>query len=379
MASARPFRLDVAEKDIAELHRRLDAVRWPERETVEDWSQGAPLAFMADLVHYWRHGYDWRRCEEALNGAGQCLIQIDGLDIHALHVRSPEAHALPLILTHGWPGGVVEFLKVIGPLTDPVRHGGAAADAFHVVIPSLPGFGFSQSPAQVGWGVERIAVAWDALMNGLGYTSYVAQGGDWGAIVTTAIGQLQRSSCRGIHLNMPLAFPSEDERRAATPAEQTALAAFARYRSEGFGYAILQSTRPQTLGYALSDSPVGQAAWIAEKFQAWSDCAGDLWSALSRDEVLDAVMLYWLGNKGAASARLYWESLAGSSQPRVTAAWTGCSLFAREIYKPTRRWVERQFPNLSYWNEIDRGGHFAALEQPDLFVNEMRKCFAHVR
>lgn len=379
MSNVRPFRLDIAEESVAELYRRLDAVRWPERETVEDWSQGAPLAFMADLVRYWRHDYDWRRCEKALNGAGQCLVHVDGLDIHALHVRSPEANALPLVLTHGWPGGVVEFLKAIGPLTDPRGYGAAAADAFHVVIPSLPGFGFSQSPAQVGWGVERIATAWDKLMNALGYTSYVAQGGDWGSIVTTAIGQLERSSCRGIHLNMPLAFPNEDDLKAATPAERAALAELARYQREGFGYAMLQSTRPQTLGYALADSPVGQAAWIAEKFQAWSDCSGDLWSTISRDDVLDTVMLYWLGNKGATSARLYWESLAGWSQPRVTTAWAGCSLFAKEIYKPARRWVERQFPNLSYWNEVERGGHFAALEQPDLFVAEVRSCFARLR
>ncbi len=379
MSMVRSFRLDIAQAEIDALHRRLDAVRWPERETVEDWSQGAPLAFMTDLVRYWRHEYDWRRCEAALNGGGQCLIHVDGLDIHALHIRSPEPRAMPLILTHGWPGGVVEFLKVIGPLTDPQAYGGAGADAFHVVIPSLPGFGFSQSPIRPGWGVERIAAAWDKLMKGLGYKSYVAQGGDWGSIVTTAIGQLQSSSCLGIHLNMPLAFPNEAELKVAAPAERAALAELARYQREGFGYAVLQSTRPQTLGYALADSPVGQAAWIAEKFQAWSDCSGELWSTISRDEVLDVVMLYWLGNKGATSARLYWESLAGWSQPRVTTAWAGCSLFAKEIYKPARSWVERQFPKLSYWNELERGGHFAALEQPNLFVAEVRNCFSSLR
>lgn len=379
MNLARPFRLQIPDETIRDLHRRLDGVRWPERETTRDWSQGTPLEFMADLVRYWRHDYDWRRCEAALSAAGQSLINIEGLEIHFLHAPSPQADATPLILTHGWPGGVTEFLKVIGPLTDPARYGGDAADAFHVVIPSLPGFGFSASPLQAGWGVERIAKTWDALMTALGYSSYVAQGGDWGSIVTMAIGQLDRSSCRGIHLNMPVAFPTEVDLETATPAEQAAMAGLARHQRDGFGYAILQATRPQTIGYALADSPVGQAAWVAEKFQAWSDCSGDLWSAISRDELLDTVMLYWLGNNGATSARLYWESLSDWSRPGVTNAWTGCSLFAKEIFKPARRWVERQFPNLSYWHEVERGGHFAALEQPDLFVTELRNCFALLR
>lgn len=379
VSAVRPFPIAIPEDTIADLHRRLNQVRWPDRETVDDWSQGAPLAFMTDLCRYWRHDYDWRRCEAALNGAGQSLAHLDGLDIHFLHVRSPVSGAMPMILTHGWPGGVTEFLKVIGPLTDPERHGGKLSDAFHLVIPSLPGFGFSESPSGAGWGVERIARAWDRLMQKLGYSHYVAQGGDWGAIVTTAIGQLPTSGCRGIHLNMPVAFPDETDLRSATPADQGAMARLARHQREEFGYAMLQSTKPQTLGYALADSPVGQAAWIAEKFQTWSDCSGDLWSVISREEFLDTVMLYWLGNNGASSARLYWESLAGWSQPRSTQAWTGCSLFAKEIFKPSRRWVERLFPNLAYWNEVERGGHFAALEQPELFVAELRNCFALLR
>lgn len=379
MAAIRPYHLAIGDEVIADLHARLDRVRWPERETAEDWAQGVPLQLMADVCRYWRHDYDWRRCEAALNAAGQSMATIDGLDIHFLHIRSPVADALPMILTHGWPGGVTEFLKVIGPLTDPQRHGGTADQAFHLLIPSLPGFGFSASPSESGWGVERIARGWDQLMGLLGYSAYVAQGGDWGAIVTTAIGQLETSRCRGIHLNMPVAFPEDCDLPDLSSEEQAMMAELARHRQLEFGYAALQSTKPQTLGYALADSPIGQAAWIAEKFRAWSDCSGDLWSAVSRDELLDTVMLYWLGNKGAASARIYWESLAGWAQPRGATIWTGCSLFAQEIYRPARRWVERQFPNLAYWNEVPRGGHFAALEQPNLFVAEIRNCFAPLR
>jgi pimeloyl-ACP methyl ester carboxylesterase len=373
------FRLDVSDDEIADLHRRLDFVRWPEREIVADWSQGVPLEFMRDLTQYWRTAYDWRRCEAALNAAGQSKINIDGLSIHFLHVRSRCANAMPLILTHGWPGGVTEFLKVIGPLTDPERHGGSARDAFDVIIPSLPGFGFSGIPSQIGWGVERVAKAWDALMRALGYEEYVAQGGDWGAYVTTAITRLPNSLCQGIHLNMPVALPTKHELETASDSERDAIADLERYRRTEFGYALLQSTRPQTLGFAIADSPVGQAAWIAEKFHAWSDCSGDLWSVVSRDELLDVVMLYWLGNRGASSARLYWESFERLSQPRGTLAWTGCSLFAKELFRPARRWVEREFPNLSYWNEVACGGHFAALEQPELFVTELRRCFSLLR
>jgi len=373
------FRLDVSDDEIADLHRRLDFVRWPEREIVADWSQGVPLEFMRDLTQYWRTAYDWRRCEAALNAAGQSKINIDGLSIHFLHVRSRCANAMPLILTHGWPGGVTEFLKVIGPLTDPERHGGSARDAFDVIIPSLPGFGFSGIPSQIGWGVERVAKAWDALMRALGYEEYVAQGGDWGAYVTTAITRLPNSLCQGIHLNMPVALPTKHELETASDSERDAIADLERYRRTEFGYALLQSTRPQTLGFAIADSPVGQAAWIAEKFHAWSDCSGDLWSVVSRDELLDVVMIYWLGNRGASSARLYWESFERLSQPRGTLAWTGCSLFAKELFRPARRWVEREFPNLSYWNEVACGGHFAALEQPELFVTELRRCFSLLR
>ena len=280
MSNHNAFRLDVSDDEIADLHRRLDFVRWPEREIVADWSQGVPLEFMRDLTQYWRTAYDWRRCEAALNAAGQSKINIDGLSIHFLHVRSRCANAMPLILTHGWPGGVTEFLKVIGPLTDPERHGGSARDAFDVIIPSLPGFGFSGIPSQIGWGVERVAKAWDALMRALGYEEYVAQGGDWGAYVTTAITRLPNSLCQGIHLNMPVALPTKHELETASDSERDAIADLERYRRTEFGYALLQSTRPQTLGFAIADSPVGQAAWIAEKFHAWSDCSGDVPPAL---------------------------------------------------------------------------------------------------
>lgn len=379
MTIIRPYTLAIPQASIDALHKRLDQVRWPDGEVVNDWSQGTPLSFMRELCHYWRHDYDWRRCESRLNSLGQSMAQVDGLDIHFLHVRSSNPDALPMILSHGWPGSVIEFLKVIGPLTEPQRYGGNTGDAFHLVIPSLPGFGFSGHPKESGWGIERIANTWASLMAMLGYDEFVAQGGDWGAAVTTAIGQIDTPSCKGIHLNMPFAFPSESELSEATTEEKVAMARFTNYQQTGFAYALLQATSPQTLGYALADSPVGQAAWIVEKLQSWSDCNGNPWSIFSRDEVLDNVMLYWLGNSGVSSARLYWESLASWSGTHTTLAWTGCSIFPQELFKPSRRWVERQYPRLTYWNEVERGGHFAALEQPELFVSEMRRCFAALR
>ena len=372
--SVAQFRSDVPQATIDDLHRRLDLTRFPERETVADRSQGLPLALMADLKEYWRHHYDWRRCEDQLNALGQWKTAIDGLDVHFLHIRSPHEYALPLLLTHGWPGSIVEFLKVIGPLTRPQDYGGSADDAFHLVIPSLPGYGFSGKPQEPGWGVNRIAQAWLELMRRLGYSRFVAQGGDWGAAVTTAIGGLGAPECIGIHLNMPLAFPDAEDLASPGPEGERALARLAHYDQVEIGYAKLQGTRPQTLGYALADSPIGQAAWILEKFWAWSDSGEDLWTAFSRDEVLDNIMLYWLGNSAASSGRLYWESLGSAFQQHRTRVPTGCSIFPAEIFAPPRRWVEKQYPGLVYWSEPDRGGHFAAMEQPALFASEIRQC-----
>jgi epoxide hydrolase len=377
MSDIRPFRIDAAQADLEDLRRRLLATRWPERETVDDWSQGVPLAYLKEVVDYWARSYDWRARESRLNRFSQFKTHLGGLDIHFIHVRSRRADALPLLITHGWPGSVAEFQKVIEPLANPEAHGGSEADAFHVVCPSLPGYGFSDKPAERGFGVERIAELWDELMRRLGYERYGAQGGDWGAAVTTQIGMQNRGSCCAIHLNMPLAFPPAESAKNPTPAEAKAMALMQRYRDVESGYSILQSTRPQTVGYSLVDSPVGQAAWILEKFWSWTDCRGHPENVLTRDELLDNIMLYWLPGNGASSGRLYWESFRKSfapNQPRV-AIPTGCSLFAKELSQPPREWVEHRYANVNYWNELPRGGHFAAFEQPELFVVEVRRCF----
>ena len=373
-----PFRLGVEDGVLDDLRRRLRATRWPDAETVGDWSQGAPLARVRALCDYWLDVYDWRRCEAMLNGFGQHCTRIDGLDVHFLHIRSPVAGALPMLLTHGWPGSVLEFAKVIGPLTDPVRHGGQASDAFDLVIPSLPGYGFSGKPRAPGWNTERIARAWITLMQRLGYDRYVAQGGDWGASVTLHMGAIAPPALQVIHLNLLLAFPAASDPAGFTPAEREALAAMERHRKQGRGYSEQQSTRPQTLGYGLADSPSGQAAWIYEKYNAWSDCSGDPSAVFTLDEMLDNIMLYWLPNAAASSARLYWESLVSFSAGPVTTP-IGFSRFPKEIFPSSERWARAAYPSLVYWNELDRGGHFAAFEVPDLFVQEMRRCFAAYR
>jgi pimeloyl-ACP methyl ester carboxylesterase len=378
-----PFTLSIHQDQLDDLARRLDAVRWPERETVTDWSQGAPLAQVQALCDRWRNGYDWRRCEAQLNSLGQFRTRLggdglDGLGIHFLHVRSPHPDAMPLLITHGWPGSVIEFMKVIGPLTDPVAHGGDAADAFHVIAPSLPGFGFSDKPTGTGWNVERIADAWIALMSRLGYERWFAQGGDWGSAVTTAIGVAHPAACAAIHLNMPSAYPTAEDMNDLTPQEQDALAAMQHYRDSESGYSKQQQTRPQSVGYGLVDSPVGQAAWIYEKMWAWTDNQGMPEDVLTLDEMLDNIMLYWLPATGASSARLYWESF-GSFRSKQVDLPVGVSTYPREIFRPSRRWAARNMSNIIHWNELDRGGHFAAWEQPDLFVSEIRECFRKVR
>ena len=373
-----PFTLDVPEAQLDDLRRRLDATRWPERETVGDWTQGSPLSKVQALCDHWRHRYDWRRAEAKLNGLGQFKTEIDGLTIHFLHIRSPHPNALPLVLTHGWPGSVMEFMKVIGPLTDPTAHGGRAEDAFHVVAPSLPGYGFSDKPTDAGWGVPRIAQAWIALMARLGYSRWVAQGGDWGAAVTTAIGVARPAACAAIHVNMPLVFPAAEDLKDPTPAEQASLAAMQYYQDKDSGYSKQQTTRPQTLGYGLVDSPAGQAAWIYEKMWAWTDNDGAPESALTHDEMLDNIMLYWLPGTGASSARLYWESFGVFASTELSLP-VGVSIYPREIFRPSRRWAEKRMHDIIHWNELPKGGHFAAWEQPALFVKELRDCFAKVR
>ncbi|BBZ15444.1 epoxide hydrolase family protein [Mycobacterium branderi] len=373
-----PFRIRFSDADRADLRDRLRRTRWPEAETVDDWSQGIPLAVVQELCSYWADEYDWQATEDRLNDLGQFRTEIDGLGVHFLHVRSPHPDALPLIITHGWPGSVIEFLKVVGPLTDPPAHGGDAADAFHVVCPSLPGYGFSDKPSRTGWGVERIADAWAVLMARLGYHRYGAQGGDWGSAVTTCLGQRDPEHVAGIHLNLVLAGPDESMLSELTSEEQAMLATISHHQQWGAGYSTQQSTRPQTLGYGLVDSPAAQCAWIAEKFWAWVDCDGDLFSVLSRDELLDNVMFYWVPAAGASSARLYWESLRRVNEDPVTVP-VGCSQFPKEVYRASRRWAEKRFPDLRWWNELGKGGHFAAFEQPTLFIDEVRSFFRTVR
>ena len=374
-----PFVLDVPEAQLDDLRDRLARTRWPERETVADWSQGIPLAYVRELCSYWAGGYDWRRCERRLNDVGQWRTEIDGLGIHFLHARSPHRDALPLVITHGWPGSVVEFLDALGPLTDPPAHGGEAADAFHVVCPSLPGYGFSDKPARAGWGVARIAAAWAALMARLGYERYGAQGGDWGSLVTLHLAQIDAGHLAGIHVNMPIVSPADIAAVGEpTPTEQAALDAFAEHRASGTGYSKQQSTRPQTLGYGLVDSPAAQCAWIVEKFWAWTDHDGHPESAVGRDALLDNVMLYWLPGTGASSGRLYWESFNQRDYAPIDVP-AGCSVFPKEIFPISERWTRQRFRDLRHYRELDRGGHFAALEQPELFVDEVRAFFRHVR
>jgi pimeloyl-ACP methyl ester carboxylesterase len=376
-----PFRYRASAGALDDLKRRLAQTRWPDPETVADWTQGVPITKMKALVEYWRTGYDWRRCEARLNGFAQFRTEIDGLTIHFLHVRSQQANALPILITHGWPGSVIEFFKIIDPLTNPTAHGGRAEDAFHVVAPSLPGFAFSGKPVDRGWNAARIARAWSELMRRLGYPRYVAQGGDWGSIVTTTLAQQRPAGLVGIHLNMPFVFPDPIPTAGLSAAEQRAVEAFRRFQTDGFGYFLQQSTRPQTVGYALADSPVGQAAWIYEKFHAWTDNNGDPESALTRDEMLDVITIYWLTDTAASSARIYFEhaGIVGANNSGVVELPVGCSIFPREIVPAPRSWAERFFPRLIHWNELDRGGHFAAFEQPALFTKELRECFRSLR
>jgi pimeloyl-ACP methyl ester carboxylesterase len=363
------FRIAIGEEALDDLRDRLRRTRWPEPATTPGWAQGPPLADVRELCRYWADGYDWRATEARLNALPQFRTEIDGLEIHFIQVRSPRPDATPLLMTHGWPGSVVEFEKVLGPLSED----------FHVVCPSLPGYGFSDRPSGPGWTVERIADAWAELMTRLGHERFVAQGHDWGTSVSTEIGKRHPGRVIGLHLVPPLVAPDPATFDDLTPAEREAVDALDAGQS-GDGYSLEHSTRPQTIGYGLVDSPALLCAWIVEKFQAWTDCDGDLSTVLTRDELLDNLMLYWLPGTGASAARLYWESFAGvqahfrdAATDRVDVP-TGCSIFPRENPRPSRRWAEQRFTDIRYWSEPPRGGHFAAFEQPELFVHEVREC-----
>ena len=374
----RPFRIAVPEAALDDLRARLRNTRWPEPETVDDWSQGVPLAWMKEVCAYWAEHYDWRAREAALNRFDQFVTPIDGIDVHFIHARSPHPQAAPLLITHGWPGSIVEFHKVIEPLVDPVRFGGDAADAFHVICPSLPGYAFSGKPSGTGWGVDRIARAWAVLMARLGYPRYFAQGGDWGSAVTSALGALDPAHCAGIHVTLASETPPRVEGEPSAE-EQRALRGQRHYRKWDSGYSKQQGTRPQTLGYGLTDSPSGQAAWILEKFWAWTDCDGHPENVLSRDELLDNVMLYWVTASAASSARLYWESFGKAGERPPIDVPTGVAVFPKEIITPVRKWMEPRYRNIVHWREMPRGGHFAAFEQPELYVDEVRGFFRTLR
>lgn len=375
-----PFTLAIPDADLSDLRKRLSQTRWPERETVSDWSQGVPLHVIQDLCSYWETNYDWRRCESWLNAHGQHKASIEGFDIHFLHIKSSAPNALPLLLLHGWPGSVIEFNKVIGPLTDPVAHGGKLEDAFHLVIPSMPGYGFSSKPHTTGTGHRRIGSIYTVLMERLGYDRWVAQGGDWGADVCAKMASDDPpSSLAAIHMSS-MFFDAHKEIASSinpTAEEKRAVELQRIWETLETGYFLEQATRPQTIGYSLADSPVGQAAWIYEKLYKWAQHNGDLESVLSKDEMLDDIMLYWLTNTGASSARLYWEEKDNTALPIKIPV--GVTSFPGELEQGTKEWCERYYSNLVYWNKAARGGHFAAWEVPDVFAEELRDCFRHIR
>jgi pimeloyl-ACP methyl ester carboxylesterase len=388
----RPFEVHVPEEQLADLRRRIAATRWSSRELVGDREQGVQLATMQALARYWTTEYDWRRCEARLNALPQFTTQIDGVDIHFIHVRSPHPDAMPLIMTHGWPGSVIELLETVGPLTDPTAHGGRAEDAFHLVLPSLPGYGFSREPAELGWGSPRVASAWAELMNRLGYTTYVAQGGDVGAGVTDVMGRLAPEGLLGIHINLLVTALAGPQFPTDTDEERAAVAAIATFQASGFAYFQEMATRPQTIGYALLDSAVALAAWMCDHdtdsyykiARAFVD--GQPVGNLTREHIVDNITLYWLTGTGASAARSYWEDFgvgavharAGQAPPPVSVP-VGFTTFPGELWRTPRSWAEASYSTLSYFNEVDRGGHFAAWEEPELFATEVRAAFRPLR
>ena len=377
MSDIHPFTISISDEVINDLKTRLNATRWPDQETVEDWTQGVPLDYQKNLMAYWASDYDHQRLANRLNAYDNFVTEVNGLDIHFLHVRSSHEHARPLLLSHGWPGSIVEFLKVIGPLTEPQDHGLDQNQAFHLVIPSLPGYGFSGKATKTGWSVEKMADTFATLMARLGYDRYLAQGGDWGSAITSAIGRQDTEHCLGIHLNMVLA-PPDPGAKDLTEHEMSALAGLAHYQEWDSGYSKQQATRPQTLSYGLADSPSGQAAWVLEKYWSWTDCDGDPANVLSRDEMLDNIMVYWLNNTSASSGRLYWHSFGKGAQQTEIKVPMGGTIFPKEIFRTSQRFAERLYKNIVYWNERPKGGHFAAFEQPEIYVEEIRACFAKI-
>jgi pimeloyl-ACP methyl ester carboxylesterase len=392
----RPFQVDIPDEALDDLRRRVAATNWPEKETVADQSQGVPLAMIQQLARYWMTDYDWRTCEGRLNALPQFITEIDGLDIHFLHVRSQHEDALPLIINHGWPGSIIEQLKLIEPLTDPTAHGGTAEDAFHLVIPSMPGYGFSGKPTSTGWGPERMARAWAELMSRLGYRGYVAQGGDWGAFVVDQLGLQAPEGLQAIHTNMPATVPADvDKASLAGDPPPSGLSAEERrayqqlLRTYGqVEYARYMAARPQTL-YGIADSPVGLAAWLLDHNDADGQPAAAVTAALdrttsatgelTRDELLDNITLYWLTNTGVSASRLYWEYKGGFFNAKGVAIPVAVTVFPGEQYQAPRTWTERAYPNLIYYNQVDKGGHFAAWEQPQLFASELRAAFRSLR
>ncbi|HZR79970.1 MAG TPA: epoxide hydrolase [Candidatus Binatia bacterium] len=376
-----PFHVHVDDSVLEDLRQRLARTRFPDQIEGTGWEYGVPIDYLRELVEYWRDAYDWRAQEELLNRLPSYRTRIDGQSIHFVHARSAHADALPLLIAHGWPGSIVEFLDVVPRLTDPEAYGGLASDAFHVIAPSLPGYGFSEPTRSVGWDVDRIARAFVELVRRLGYDRYAAQGGDWGAQVATRIGALDGERCVAIHVNMPLAARPDDP-GPLTPEEKADLAAMAAFQRDESGYALEQGTKPQTLGVALNDSPAGLLAWIVEKFRGWSDCGGHPENAFTRDQLITNVMLYWVTQTITSSARLYWETRRSggwAQPPAFVAVPTGVARYPREpVMRFPRAWVERHY-NVAHWSVLPRGGHFAAMEQPELFVEDLRAFFRTVR
>jgi pimeloyl-ACP methyl ester carboxylesterase len=392
-SAIRPFKVNIPEEAVADLRKRVLATRWPDRETVGDQSQGVQLAKLQDLVAYWGTQYDWRKVEKQLNALPMFLTKIDGLDIQFIHVKSKHPNAMPLLLTHGWPGSILELTKAIAPLTDPTAHGGRAEDAFDVIIPSMPGYGFSQRPTSGGWNPDRIGLAWDVLMKRLGYKHYVSQGGDWGSVIADAMGRQAPSGLLGIHVNMPATVPADVAKAISdgTPppaglstSETAAYESLKTFFSKNAAYGAMMGTRPQTVGYGLSDSPAGLAAWMFDKFNQWTYSGGDAGKSLTKDEMLDGISLYWLTNSAVSSARLYWENNnnnfnAVEQKTRDIKIPVAVTVFPGEIYKAPKTWTESAYPNLIYFNEVDKGGHFAAWEEPELFAKELRAAFRSLR
>lgn len=391
--SIRPFQIHVPQSQLDDLRKRIANTRWPDKETVGDISQGIQLQRVQELIRYWGSEYDWRKAEQELNALPEFITTIDGVDIQFIHVRSRHPNALPVILTHGWPGSQFEFIKTIGPLTDPTAYGGRAEDAFDVVIPSIPGHGFSGKPTELGWGPERVAKAWDVLMKRLGYSTYVSQGGDHGSVISDALARQAPKGLLGIHLNMPATVPGELMRgiNAGDPApvslsqpEREAYRSLSTFFGRNAAYGAMMVTRPQTIGYSLADSPSGLAAWIYEKFVQWSDSNGVPENVLSRDEMLNDITLYWLTNVGASSSRFYWENnnnnfSSDAQKTKDIKVPVAITVFPKEIYKAPESWSKQAYPSLVYYNQVEKGGHFAAWEQPQLFAEELRAAFKSMR